>query len=123
MSSNKKRKIDKERRVFNEKWNYEYFFIEQNYFALCVICKEEVAVLKEYNIRRHFVTEHASTYNELSGNLRADKFEILKQNLVTQQSIFTKRSRKNESLLSFQVARTLAIAGKPFTDGELRSVF
>jgi hypothetical protein len=38
-----------------------------------------------------------------------------------QQSIFTKRSRQNESLVkaSFQVARTLAIAGKPFTDGEV----
>lgn len=51
----------------------------------------------------------------------SDKFKILKQNLLAQQSIFTKRSRQNESLIkaSFQVARTLAIAGKPFTDGEI----
>lgn len=95
MSSNKNRKTDKECLVFNEKWIYEYFFIQQNNFALCIICKEKVDVLKKYNIRRHFITKHASTYNELFVNLRADKFEILKQNLVTQQSVFTKQSRQN----------------------------
>lgn len=119
MSLSKKRKVDTECRVFNKKWNNDYFFIEQNNVALCVICKEKVAVLKEYNIGRHYKSKHASTYNDLSGKLRSDKFEILKQNLLAQQSIFTKRSCQNESLVkaSFQVARTLAIAGKPFTDG------
>jgi hypothetical protein len=34
-----------------------------------VICKEKVAVLKDNNIRRHFLF----TYNELSGKLRSDK--------------------------------------------------
>lgn len=67
--------------------------------------------MKEYNIRRHFETKH--TYIELSDKLRSDKFEILKQNLLAQQSIFTKQSHQNESLVkaSFQIARTLAIAG------------
>ncbi|KAF0721726.1 Uncharacterized protein FWK35_00034444 [Aphis craccivora] len=53
--------------------------------------------LKEYNIGRHYKSKHASTYNDLSGKLRSDKFEILKQNLLAQQSIFTKRSCQNES--------------------------
>ncbi|XP_025420225.1 general transcription factor II-I repeat domain-containing protein 2B-like [Sipha flava] len=121
MSLSKKRKVDTECRVFNKKWNNDYFFIEQNNVALCVICKEKVAVLKEYNIGRHYKSKHASTYNDLSGKLRSDKFEILKQNLLAQQSIFIKRSCQNESLVkaSFQVARTLAIAGKPFTDGQI----
>ncbi|XP_025409478.1 general transcription factor II-I repeat domain-containing protein 2B-like [Sipha flava] len=83
MSLSKKRKVDTECRVFNKKWNNDYFFIEQNNVALCVICKEK--------------------------------------NLLAQQSIFIKRSCQNESLVkaSFQVARTLAIAGKPFTDGQI----
>lgn len=38
---------------------------KKNNFYLCVICKEKVAVLKEYNIRRHFETKQASAYNDL----------------------------------------------------------
>ena len=37
-----KRKIDSECRVFNLQWT--------NYYAVCLICQEAVAVLKEYNI-------------------------------------------------------------------------
>jgi len=64
---------------------------------------------------------HLHIPNELSGKLRSGKFEILRKTLVAQQSIFTKPSRQNEYLVkaSFQVARTLAIAGKSFTDGEI----
>jgi len=122
MSLSKKRKVDTECRVFNKKWNNDYFFIEQSNVAIIVICKEKVAVMKEYNIGRHYKSKHASTYNnELSSKLRLDKFEILKQNLLAQQSIFTKRSCQNESLVKarFQVARILTIAGKSFTDGQI----
>jgi len=44
MSLSKRRIVHTECCVFNEKWNNDYFFIEQNNFALCVICKENVAV-------------------------------------------------------------------------------
>lgn len=37
MSQNKKRKIDNERRVFNDNWNVNYFFIEYFNKAMCLI--------------------------------------------------------------------------------------
>jgi len=46
ISLSKKRKVGTECRVFNKKWNNDYFFIEQNNVALCVICKEKVDVMK-----------------------------------------------------------------------------
>ena len=47
----KKRKVDTECRVFNEKWGEKYFFVEaNNHTANCLICSESIAVLEEYNL-------------------------------------------------------------------------
>ena len=55
----KKRKVDTECRVFNEKWGEKYFFVEaDNHPANCLICSESIAVLKEYYLRRHYETKH-----------------------------------------------------------------
>ncbi|GAA6101231.1 general transcription factor II-I repeat domain-containing protein 2-like, partial [Tachysurus ichikawai] len=60
MSRPKKRNVDSECRVFNKEWTTKYFFTEVRSMAVCLICKETVAVFKEYNIRRHFATKHAN---------------------------------------------------------------
>ena len=56
--SEKRRKVDKECRKFNEEWKKKYFFIERKGKALCLICRETVAVLKDFNINRHYETKH-----------------------------------------------------------------
>ncbi|KAE9532362.1 hypothetical protein AGLY_009985 [Aphis glycines] len=60
MSSNKKRKLTDEGRIFNEKWTAEYFFIEMKNVALCLICKETISIFKDYNLRRHYLQKHAT---------------------------------------------------------------
>ena len=42
----KKRKIVQENRVFNEDWTTKYFFVERKRKAVCVICSENVRVLR-----------------------------------------------------------------------------
>lgn len=56
----------------------------------------------------------------MTSKLRSDKFLILKQNLIDQQSV--SQNGHNKVCLvkvSFHVARTLTIAGKLITDGEI----
>ena len=87
----KKRKVDTECRVLNEKWGEKYFFVEaDNHPANYLICKESIAVLKEYNLRRHYETKHQSKYSKLSDKLRTEKFQSMKRNLQGQKSLFVK---------------------------------
>ena len=71
MSSQKKRKVDSKCGVFNKEWTTKYFFTEVRSKAVCLICKESIAVLKEHNISRHFSTGHANYASKLSSQDRA----------------------------------------------------
>ena len=56
----RKRKVEEEMRKFNEKWTFEYFFIENaDNRPLCLICNQTANVDKEYNIKRHYDSKHA----------------------------------------------------------------
>ena len=62
----KRRKVDDECRVFKEELGFKYFFVQsqsKNGKAISVICNDTVAVMKEYNLRRHYETKHASAYS------------------------------------------------------------
>ena len=85
----KKRKVDSECRVFQEKWKEKYLFWEVGGKPVCLICSQQVAVPKEYNIRRHYET-HQEKYNEYTGPRRAQKLNELASSLRKQQSAFSK---------------------------------
>lgn len=57
-----KRKIGDEHRQFHEKWEMQYFFVEHT--PTCLICKEKIAVHKEYNLKRHYSTRRAEEYSK-----------------------------------------------------------
>ncbi|UYV72933.1 EPM2AIP1 [Cordylochernes scorpioides] len=117
----KKRKIDSECRKFKDQWNNQYFVIESSNKALCLICNESIAVLKEYNMKRHYETKLSQNYSKYTGIVRTEKFEALKRGLKSQQSLFTKVKTEQEAATraSFRVALEIAKRGKPFTDGEM----
>ncbi|KAK4871623.1 hypothetical protein RN001_015747 [Aquatica leii] len=117
----KKRKIDSECRTFKEQWGSLYFVIESNNKATCLICNVTIAVLKEYNIKRHYETMHSKNYSKFTGSLRSEKFEPMKRGLKSQQFLFKKVNSKQGAAIraSFDVAHSIAKHGKPFTDGEL----
>ncbi|UYV67485.1 EPM2AIP1 [Cordylochernes scorpioides] len=117
----KKRKIDSECRKFKDQWNIQYFVIESSNKALCLICNESIAFLKEYNMKRHYETKHSQNYSKYTGIVRTEKFEALKRGLKSQQSLFTKVKTEQEAATraSFRVALEIAKRGKPFTDGEM----
>jgi len=115
-----KRKIDSECRVFNLQWSNDYFFVQCKEKAVCLICQEAVAVFKEYNLRRHYESRHKDKYDNLQGQMRADKLSKLKSGLLAQQNTFVRQAQLNQSSVraSFRVAQLIASSGKPFTDGE-----
>lgn len=76
-----KRKIDQEGRVFQEKWERAYFFVEVQNIPTCLICKQSVSVSKEYNLRRHYQTNHSRHYDQYSGQAREEKLRELKRGL------------------------------------------
>ncbi|KAL3859345.1 hypothetical protein ACJMK2_009570 [Sinanodonta woodiana] len=116
----RKRKIDSECRIFNEQWTYDYFFTQYKERAVCLICQNIVSVFKEYNLRRHYETQHKDKYDCLVGDVRKNKILKLKNTLTTQQNVFVKQKQLNISSLraSFQVAKLIACTGRPFVDGE-----
>lgn len=119
-SDTKKRKITEEKRVFQEKWTEQYFFVSVKDKPVCLVCTETIAVMKEFNIKRHYDTKHAVRFESLSGSLRTAKLNELKRQLVHQQSVFKKQTSENDSLVkaSYIVAEKIARASKPFIEGE-----
>uniref|UniRef100_A0A8C5M4S6 SPIN-DOC-like zinc-finger domain-containing protein n=1 Tax=Leptobrachium leishanense TaxID=445787 RepID=A0A8C5M4S6_9ANUR len=86
----KKRKIDTECRVFNKTWTLKYFFTEVKGKAVCLVCGVQIAVFKEYNLSRHYVTKHAEKYKNVSDAERARASNALLTKLQNQQELFTK---------------------------------
>ncbi|XP_055265986.1 general transcription factor II-I repeat domain-containing protein 2 isoform X7 [Moschus berezovskii] len=76
-----KRKIDQEGRVFQEKWERAYFFVEVQSIPTCLICKQSMSVSKEYNLRRHYQTNHGKHYDRYTEKTRDEKLQELKEGL------------------------------------------
>ncbi|KAM5262257.1 general transcription factor II-I repeat domain-containing protein 2B isoform 3-T3 [Hipposideros larvatus] len=76
-----KRKIDQEGRVFQEKWERAYFFVEVQNIPTCLICKQSMSVSKEYNLRRHYQTNHSKHFDQYTEKMRDEKLHELKKGL------------------------------------------
>lgn len=119
---NRKRKYEQENRSFNNEWEENFFFIDNNGTALCVICKSTVKNYKVGNLRRHYETSHPQFSNQYPQNskLRSDKLASLKSNLNKQQSILKTFSNQanNVDEASFVIAWNIARAKRPYGEGE-----
>ena len=50
--------------------------------SFCLVCGADVAVMKEYNLRRHYETKHQDKYKHLDMKQTLQKEEDLKRLLV-----------------------------------------
>ena len=119
--STKKRKVDSECRVFKDEWTWKYFFTAFKDKPLCLICNETIAVYKEYNISRHFISKHKNAnYGAMTEDERKQKAEDLRKKLSGQQSIFKKvnSSQKAATHAGYVVAYNIAKSNKALSDGE-----
>ena len=115
----KKRKVDSECRAFKDKWEEQYFFVEVNNSTGCLICDESVAVLKEYNILRHYETKHLSKYSKFTSKLQSEKFQSMKRSSQCQKNLFTQQFTENQSVTRtrYKIVQKIIERGKHFTDG------
>lgn len=47
----------------------------------CLICKQSMSVSKEYNLRRHYQTNHSKHYDQYTEKMRDEKLQELKEGL------------------------------------------
>lgn len=62
----KKRKVDQENRQFKTDWTEKYCFFlpdHANAKPTCSMCMQSVAVIKSDNLKRHFNSIHAASFN------------------------------------------------------------
>ena len=118
--SAKKRKVDAECRVFNKNWTAKYLFTEVGGKTVCLVCGEQIAVFKEYNVSRHYETKHAEKYKNLTDAERARTSEALLAKLQKQQGFFTKLHTSSDAatMTSFVISHKIAKNSKPFSEGE-----
>jgi len=88
MNISKKRKIYSECCVFLNKWFNQYFVIENKGKVMCLVCREFIFVLKEYNIKRHYESKYKVKYDSLYGQLREIVVKKLQKALIGEQTIF-----------------------------------
>ena len=70
MSKNQ-RKLDQENRTFQSRWEEEYLFVEIKGKPMCLVCLETIAVMKDFNLCRHYNTLHKVKYERYTGAARA----------------------------------------------------
>ena len=58
METSKKTKFANEGRMFNEKWLENYFMMENDGKPLCLVCKQVITLVKEYNVKQRYETQH-----------------------------------------------------------------
>ncbi|XP_077113087.1 general transcription factor II-I repeat domain-containing protein 2-like [Ranitomeya variabilis] len=119
MSGNE-RKIDGECRVVYKEWTSKSLLTETKGEAVRLVCGEQIAVCKDYNVNRHYETKHAQKYKNLAEAERARASEDLLSKLQRQKGLFTKLHASRDAAIrtSFGISHKIARNSKPFSDGE-----
>lgn len=96
------------------------FFTDIGGKAACLICPQTVAVFKEYNLKGHFQTKHASFGHNLSKQELQKKANDLVKCSKQQQTMFPKTStlQRNATKVSFILANKIAKQNKSFAEAE-----
>lgn len=70
------RKVDSESRAFQRQWVTEYMFTDIAGKPVCLISGANVAVIKEFNLRRHYETKRQDKLKNLNAEQKLQKVEV-----------------------------------------------
>uniref|UniRef100_A0A671KZD1 SPIN-DOC-like zinc-finger domain-containing protein n=1 Tax=Sinocyclocheilus anshuiensis TaxID=1608454 RepID=A0A671KZD1_9TELE len=109
-----------DKRKFKKVWQDAFLFTEINSRTVCLVCKQSVAVLKEYNIRRHYEAKHSQAFSKYSSEARKQKANELLVKLRSEKSTRLRPSSTQESATraSYQISALIAKSRRAFTTGE-----
>ena len=107
--------------MFQEEWTLKYFFIEVSGKA---VCKEPIAVLKDYTLYQHLPAKHAEKSRNVSSEQRESASKQLLSQLQKQQVFFTKLHSANDRIAraSYVLSHKIAKHSKPLAEGSLKNV-
>ena len=54
----------------------------------CCLPRCTIAIIKEYDVKRHYTSKHSSQFDKIVGQARVDKIEHLKKSIEKQQSFY-----------------------------------
>ena len=115
MSGNsKKRKIENEKRIYQESWENDYLITNNSGKLQCLVCMQIVSVPKEYNVKRHYSTMHENKYATYKEEARHALVADFKKKLKQQAGMFSEVLQNQLSSLytSYAVSLELAKAKK-----------
>lgn len=86
----------------------------------CLICKQSLSVSKEYNLRRHYETNHSKNHDGYTEKMRDKKLNEMKKRLKFQHDLLLNVNKITDAAMkcSYVLSEKIAWALKPFTDGE-----
>ena len=115
------RAVAREKRVFNFKWELDYFMIEtEAHTMMHLICSQVVKTVKGNSAKQHFCHHMSHTYAKLEGESRKICVENLKSLRQKTSCISTFiKSTNNCCEASYRVAYHLGEVGKPSSNGDL----
>uniref|UniRef100_A0A3Q1D5X4 HAT C-terminal dimerisation domain-containing protein n=1 Tax=Amphiprion ocellaris TaxID=80972 RepID=A0A3Q1D5X4_AMPOC len=127
MANTKKHKADFENHQFKSDWTDCFCFILPDHAKAkptCLICMQTVVVCKTDNLKRHFNTMHAASFNANyppESDQRKQKIANMITSFKHSVSTISKSTSAQESATaaSLQISWYLAKANKPFADAEL----
>lgn len=50
-------------------WEINYFFEFYNKKCTCLICRQKISSIKEYNLKIHYATNHDENINHIKANI------------------------------------------------------
>ena len=106
MSAAKNRKIDNDGRYFNSEWCSKYL-VPHNEGVVSLVCQNTIAVMKEYNAKRHYATKHSSQFDDILSQARVDKIEHLEN--PSRPAVFLPVTKKDTELVKNRALRYVTL--------------
>ncbi|XP_072277630.1 general transcription factor II-I repeat domain-containing protein 2B-like [Pyxicephalus adspersus] len=119
ISTPRHRKVDSENRAFKERWETDYLFVKTKDKPQCLVCFQILAVCKEYNVKRHYVSLHECQFSKYTGELRLAVINDLKSKFNSQTPLPapTINTEKAAIKASFLICEEIVRRKKAFSDG------
>jgi len=97
MTSKKKRDNDLFLRGFQDQWEEQFLFTQTNSSKpICLVCLEVLAVVKKYNVERHFQQVHKELNKKypVGSSLRTEYISKQKAALSSQKNFLLRKKKK-----------------------------
>uniref|UniRef100_A0A8C5R3N4 SPIN-DOC-like zinc-finger domain-containing protein n=1 Tax=Leptobrachium leishanense TaxID=445787 RepID=A0A8C5R3N4_9ANUR len=115
----KQRKVDGENRSFNPRWEVDYYFIRNRDKPQCLVCSQTLAVCKEYNVKRHYYSQHEKIYGQYTGELRIAVMNDLRRKHYDQTNALPPSVPNEKAAVkaSYVICEEIVRRKRAFSDG------